>query len=178
MHPLTSGSTIPGEAPAGANQAPATPREVPSGPTAGTKGSALDRSEHRTRRGLGGLVEVAGFFYRHEAELARSVLAANGIDAMIVSDDTGGQGPGLQYVLGAHLMVHPGDAALARRILEEGAMPEDGAAREEGATPDDVGAAGDAAPREEAPPHPAEEVPPDPAGERPPDSGVPDTDPQ
>ncbi len=85
----------------------------------------MDRSKHGEPRGPGGLVEVAGFFYRHEAEIARSVLAANGIDAVVTSDDTGGQGPGLQYVLGAHVLVHPGDAALARRILEEGAAADE-----------------------------------------------------
>jgi hypothetical protein len=71
----------------------------------------------RTGETAGRRVKVASFFYRHEAELARSVLSANGIEAVIISDDTGGQGPGLQYVRGAHLLVHPGDAALARQIL-------------------------------------------------------------
>ena len=80
----------------------------------------MDRPLRRNSRDPGSLVEVASFFYRHEAELARSVLYANGIEAVITSDDTGGQGPGLQYVLGAHVLVHPGDAALARRILEAG----------------------------------------------------------
>ena len=78
----------------------------------------MDHRPPRGLGGLGGLVEVAGFFYRHEAELARSVLSANGIESFVVSDDTGGQGPGLQFVLGAHLLVPAGDAALARRILE------------------------------------------------------------
>jgi hypothetical protein len=100
----------------------------------------LDRPPHQNPLGFGGLVEVAGFFYRHEAELARSVLAANGIDAVIVSDDTGGQGPGLQYVLGAHVLVHPGDAALARRILEEGDDTPDAAPDSTPADPGDEGA--------------------------------------
>ena len=97
----------------------------------------MDQPTQPGSRDPGGLVEVASFFYRHEAELARSVLSANGIEAIVTSDDTGGQGPGLQYVLGAHLLVHPGDAALARQILvsgEEG--PEGGEAPE---TEEDAG---------------------------------------
>ena len=89
----------------------------------------MDQPLRPTPRDPGGLVEVASFFYRHEAELARSVLHANGIEAIVTSDDTGGQGPGLQYVLGAHVLVHPGDAALARQILEAG---EAGLEQEEG----------------------------------------------
>lgn len=101
----------------------------------------MDQPTHSGSRAPDSLVEVAGFFYRHEAELARSVLSANGIEAIVTSDDTGGQGPGLQYVLGAHVLVHPGDAALARRILEgddegsdEGAPPEPG--RQTGGQPE------------------------------------------
>jgi len=97
----------------------------------------MDRSPDNRPRGLGGLVEVAGFFYRHEAELARGVLAANGIDAVVMSDDTGGQGPGLQYVLGAHVLVHPGDAPLARRILEEGVAAGEGQVSPDDAEPSD-----------------------------------------
>lgn len=77
----------------------------------------MDGDARGDSRGAAGWVEVAGYFYRHEAELARSLLAANGIEAIVVSDDAGGQGLGLQYVNGAHVMVPAGDAALAVQIM-------------------------------------------------------------
>ncbi len=78
----------------------------------------MGRDKRQTSDRFGDQVKVATFFYRHEAELARSVLSANGIQSIIKADDTGGPVPGLEYVRGVHLYVHIGDAALARQILE------------------------------------------------------------
>lgn len=64
------------------------------------------------------LVALHIFNYRHEAELAKSTLEAAGIDALVFSDDGGGQEVSLQFVRGAKLMVHEHDAMRAKHILK------------------------------------------------------------
>jgi hypothetical protein len=57
---------------------------------------------------------IAEFTHRAEAELARASLEADGIPAILFSDDGGG-------ILGAlhvYLMVHPEDQDRAREVLE------------------------------------------------------------
>jgi hypothetical protein len=63
------------------------------------------------------LVSIHTFDYRHEAELAKSALEANGIHAIIASDDGGRQEISLQFVRGAQLLVDPADAARAKSVL-------------------------------------------------------------
>jgi hypothetical protein len=62
-------------------------------------------------------VEVAVFNYRHEAEVARSVLEGSGIVAVVRSDDAGGQEIGLQFIRGARLLVQRRDEDQARATL-------------------------------------------------------------
>lgn len=77
----------------------------------------------------------------HDAELGKSILEANGIDAVIVSDEAGGTIPGLALTQGVQLLVDAellekakavfkdleasqGDDDLAE-IAEQAQMPED-----------------------------------------------------
>jgi hypothetical protein len=68
------------------------------------------------------LVNVRTFHYRHEAELAKSALEANGIDAIVVSDDGGRQEISLQFVRGAKLLVNSADADKAKFVLDIGQL--------------------------------------------------------
>ena len=64
------------------------------------------------------LITLHTFNYRHEAEMAKSALEANGVLELIFSDDGGRQEVSLQFVRGAKLMVHDHDAMRAKRILK------------------------------------------------------------
>lgn len=64
------------------------------------------------------LVVVRTYSYRHEAEIGRSMLEANGVDAMIVADDFGGMQPALGADTGVRLMVRREDEDTARKLLE------------------------------------------------------------
>lgn len=66
------------------------------------------------------LVSIHTFDYRHEADLAKSALEANGIHAVVASDDGGRQEISLQFVRGAQLMVSWADAMRAKAILKLG----------------------------------------------------------
>jgi Putative prokaryotic signal transducing protein len=66
----------------------------------------------------GNLITVRTFNYRHEAEMAKSALEANGVPAVVFSDDGGGQEVSLQFVRGAKLMVNQQDESRAKRILK------------------------------------------------------------
>ncbi len=57
---------------------------------------------------------IAQFSHRAEADLARAALEAEGVRALVMADDAGGTYPGLPV----YLFVEPGDADLARSILE------------------------------------------------------------
>ena len=48
---------------------------------------------------------VRTYVARHEAELGKSILEVNGIEAMIASDDGEGTMPGLTFTRGAKLLV-------------------------------------------------------------------------
>jgi hypothetical protein len=66
------------------------------------------------------LVVIRTYLYRHMAELERSVLQANSVDAMITADDAGGvagpQSPLTQR--GVRLLVRQSDATKANEILK------------------------------------------------------------
>ena len=75
---------------------------------------------------------VATYQVEHEAELAREVLEANGVPAVVLRDNAGGMLPMLQILFPARLVVAVEDVALARAILDgsiealnEFAEPED-----------------------------------------------------
>jgi hypothetical protein len=65
------------------------------------------------------LVVVATYRYRHEAEIGRTMLEANGVDAVISADDFGGVQPMLGAVSGVRLLVRRQDARAARALLKE-----------------------------------------------------------
>ena len=56
---------------------------------------------------------------REEAELARSFLEANGIDAVVFADDCGGARPHLQISEGVRLMVKQEDKEKALQLFED-----------------------------------------------------------
>jgi hypothetical protein len=64
-----------------------------------------------------GLITIRTFGYRHEAELAKSALEANGITAVVFADDGGRQEVNLQFAQGTKLMVKPEDEERARAVL-------------------------------------------------------------
>jgi hypothetical protein len=63
------------------------------------------------------LVVIRIFHYRHEAELARSALAADGIESSLMADDAGSQGLGIQFIRGVKVLVREDDRARAEEIL-------------------------------------------------------------
>lgn len=63
------------------------------------------------------LISIHTFHYRHQADLAKSALEANGIDAIAASDDGGRQEISLQFVRGAQRLVDPANADRAKSVL-------------------------------------------------------------
>jgi hypothetical protein len=55
-----------------------------------------------------------------EADLARAILAANGIEASLLRDDAGGMLPAMSLMSEIRVVVAPEDAEAAREILEAG----------------------------------------------------------
>ncbi len=72
-------------------------------------------------------VRVAEYYYRHEAELARTVLEASGIAAYVLSDDAGGQAVGIQFTGGVGLWIEESDVELAREVLQSTVPDEESA---------------------------------------------------
>lgn len=70
-------------------------------------------------------VIVRTFTQRGEAEIARGLLEAEGIPAVITADDAGSTTPSLDFVLGAELVVESTDVERAREILDELTLVED-----------------------------------------------------
>lgn len=60
---------------------------------------------------------IRRFSFRHQADLVQSVLAANGIDAIVMSDDCGSVDPALAMVRGVHVVVAAEDVARAEDVL-------------------------------------------------------------
>lgn len=65
-------------------------------------------------------VVIRTFMSEADAELARAVLAANGITATVLRDDAGGMLPSLSLGSEIRLVVAASDAEAAREILEAG----------------------------------------------------------
>ena len=61
-----------------------------------------------------------------EAELARAVLGAHGIDSVIIGDSAGGMMPWLNTLHPVRLAVRPEDAEIAERLLDGGDGGPDG----------------------------------------------------
>jgi hypothetical protein len=65
------------------------------------------------------LVNVETYPDRTQAELAKGVLSANGIDALIHGDEFGGYEPVLAFLSGVQLLVKEEDLEEAKSILNE-----------------------------------------------------------
>ena len=68
-------------------------------------------------------VVVATYQIEHEAELARAILEAHEVRAVILRDNAGGMLPSLQTLFKIRLVVAPEDAELAREILDNSGEP-------------------------------------------------------
>ena len=66
------------------------------------------------------LVVVRTYGFRHEAEVGRSMLEANEIDAVINGDDAGGIQPGMAAANGIKLLVRRSDGQKAMELLGPG----------------------------------------------------------
>jgi len=55
----------------------------------------------------------------HDAELGKSILEANGIRAVIASDEAGGTLPGLALTQGVHLLVDVEDVEKAETVFKD-----------------------------------------------------------
>ncbi len=55
-----------------------------------------------------------------EADLAKAILEANGIEATVLRDDAGGMIPAMSLMSDIRLVVAPQDAEAAREVLEAG----------------------------------------------------------
>ena len=66
------------------------------------------------------LVNLHTFDNRQEADLAKGALEANGIHAIVSSDDAGSQEVSLQFVRGAKLLVNREDYLRAKSVLKLG----------------------------------------------------------
>jgi hypothetical protein len=62
---------------------------------------------------------VRTFADRGEAEIARSLLEAEGIEASLAADDMGGNTPPLDFSSGLQLVVEAVDVERARALLDE-----------------------------------------------------------
>lgn len=64
------------------------------------------------------IVTLRVFNTHIEADLARSVLEAAGIESVVAADDSGGMRPHMAYTAGVRLLVRAEDAARARELLD------------------------------------------------------------
>ena len=60
------------------------------------------------------------FITEVEADLAKAILAANGIDAAVLRDDAGGMLPSMSLMSTIRLVVASPDADAAREVLDAG----------------------------------------------------------
>jgi hypothetical protein len=65
------------------------------------------------------LVTIRTFVNEVEANLAKSLLEAAGIDSMLAGDDCGGMRPSLTWAQGIKLVVRSGDAERAAAVLTD-----------------------------------------------------------
>jgi hypothetical protein len=65
------------------------------------------------------LVHIETYSDRHEADLVKGLLSANGIDAFVQGDEFGGYEPVLSFLKGVRLLVKEEDLEDAKKLLEE-----------------------------------------------------------
>lgn len=64
---------------------------------------------------------VVWTFSNHEtAEAAVSLLKSEGVEAVVHSDDAGGELPNLELAQGCHVLVQSQDAEFAKALLQQG----------------------------------------------------------
>jgi hypothetical protein len=68
---------------------------------------------------------LRAFTDRTDAEFARGLLVAEGIDAAVVADDLGSEGPGMTFGTPIELVVEATDLERARALLDEPVSPGD-----------------------------------------------------
>ncbi|HYD51014.1 MAG TPA: DUF2007 domain-containing protein [Gemmatimonadaceae bacterium] len=83
----------------------------------------------------GELVVLRTYSSEAEANLAATVLEANGIPARVFADTAGGAVPALAIVFPVRLIVRAADAELAREVLD---VPVESEASDEGADADEA----------------------------------------
>ncbi|MEJ2247307.1 MAG: hypothetical protein P8Y80_14710 [Acidobacteriota bacterium] len=64
-------------------------------------------------------IKIRTYYCRQDADLAKSFLSANGLQAVVFSDDAGGIHHGLSFSRGVHLMVQEEDVEKAKEILSD-----------------------------------------------------------
>lgn len=69
------------------------------------------------------IVAIKSYPSRMDADLAKAVLQANGIEAIVSADDAGGMEPWLASAQHIQILVREGDASLARDLLAEPPPP-------------------------------------------------------
>ena len=83
------------------------------------KSRAASPELRSTGRGeIEGPAVLRKFVYRHEAEVTKNLLEANGIESFVTSDDCGALGPSLQFVKGTLLLVASTDVERATEVLD------------------------------------------------------------
>lgn len=70
------------------------------------------------------LVHIESYADRPEAEMAKGVLSANGIEAVISGDEFGGYSPAQAFTTGVQLFVNDEDFEEAKKILSELEKPD------------------------------------------------------
>ena len=65
------------------------------------------------------LINIKTYSTRHDAELAKGFLEANGVNAVVSGDDYGGIHPGLSFSTGIRLLVKDEDVEKTKRIFRE-----------------------------------------------------------
>ncbi len=65
------------------------------------------------------IIPIKAYSTRMDADLAKAVLEANGIDSIVSADDAGGMEPWLALSQHIQILVREEDAGVARDLLED-----------------------------------------------------------
>jgi hypothetical protein len=65
------------------------------------------------------LINIKTYSSRHDAELAKSFLASNGVHAVVIGDDYGGIHPALSFSTGVQLLVKEKDVQKTKKIFHK-----------------------------------------------------------
>lgn len=69
------------------------------------------------------VVSIKAYSSRMDADLAKAVLDANGVRAVVAADDAGGMEPWLGPAQHIQVLVNERDASLARQLLADPPQP-------------------------------------------------------